>query len=220
VTLCLLGAVCAYIGNFALLDRIVMLGGAIAGFCAMNMRNPWQPRARAFLGNSGSTIIGLALTWLAVRISHTIGHPVSSILIPWLVAPPLIDCVVLMLRRARQRRSPFAADRNHMHHLLLDAGFRPGAVALTMIGLTAFLGASALIALRLHTPQIAMVLVFLFLIAAYYVFSGNRARAVAQIARWRVALARTVRVETQPGASTQAQEPVPSTNVTSPQRPL
>lgn len=220
LTLGLLGAVCAYIGNFGLLDRIVMLGGAIAGFCAMNMRNPWQPRARAFLGNSGSTIIGLALTWLAVRISHTPGHPVSSILIPWLVAPPLIDCVALMLRRARQGRSPFSADRNHMHHLLLDAGIPPAGVAWVMIGLTAVLGGSALIALRAHTPQIVMVVVFLLLIAAYYVFSGDRERAVARIARWHAAFARSVRAGVEPGGSSSASESAPRANVASPQEPL
>jgi len=191
VTLALLGAVCIHIGNFALLDRIGVLGGAIAGFFVMNVRHPWQPRARAFLGNSGSTIIGLALTWLAVRVSHTIGHPVSSILIPWLVAPPLIDCVALMLRRARQHRSPFSADRDHLHHLLLDGGCRPAEVAVFLIGLTAFLGLAALAALRAHTPQIAMVLMFLLLIGVYYDFTSDRARAVARIARWRTLAAST-----------------------------
>ena len=183
VSLALLGFVCARVGNFELLDRIVILAGAVAGFFVMNMRHPWQPRAQAFLGNSGSTIIGLAITWLTVRISHTAGHPVSSILGPWLVAPPLIDCVVLMLRRVRQGRSPFSADRNHMHHLLLDAGFSPSQVALILGGLTASLGMTAMAAIYAHVPQIALVLVFLVLIGAHYVFTSDRERAVRSLDR-------------------------------------
>jgi UDP-GlcNAc:undecaprenyl-phosphate GlcNAc-1-phosphate transferase len=188
VSLALLGFVCVRVGNYELLDRIVILAGAVAGFFVMNMRNPWQPRAQAFLGNSGSTIIGLAITWLTVRISHTSGHPVSSILGPWLVAPPLIDCVVLMLRRVRQRRSPFSADRNHMHHLLLDAGFSPSQVALLLGGLTATLGMAAMGAIYEHVPQIVLVLVFLVLIGAYYMFTSDRERAVRSLNRLRVVM--------------------------------
>jgi UDP-GlcNAc:undecaprenyl-phosphate GlcNAc-1-phosphate transferase len=188
VSLAMLGFVCERVGNYELLDRIVILAGAIAGFFVMNMRHPWQPRAQAFLGNSGSTIIGLAITWLTVRISHTAGHPVSSILGPWLVALPLIDCVVLMLRRVRQHRSPFSADRNHMHHLLLDAGFSPSQVALLLAGLTALFGMSAMAAIYVHVPQIVLVLVFLMLIGAHYVFTGDRDRAVRTLYRLRVGI--------------------------------
>jgi UDP-GlcNAc:undecaprenyl-phosphate GlcNAc-1-phosphate transferase len=188
VSLAMLGFVCERVGNYELLDRIVILAGAIAGFCVMNMRHPWQPRAQAFLGNSGSTIIGLAITWLTVRISHTAGHPVSSILGPWLVALPLIDCVVLMLRRVRQHRSPFSADRNHMHHLLLDAGFSPSQVALLLAGLTAVFGMSAMAAIYMHVPQIVLVVVFLILIGAHYAFTANRDRAVGTLHRLRAAI--------------------------------
>jgi UDP-GlcNAc:undecaprenyl-phosphate GlcNAc-1-phosphate transferase len=188
VSLALLGFVCVRVGNYELLDRIVILAGAIAGFCIMNMRHPWQPRAQAFLGNSGSTIIGLAITWLTVRISHTAGHPVSSILGPWLVALPLIDCVVLMLRRVRQHRSPFSADRNHMHHLLLDAGFSPSQVALLLAALTAIFGMSAMAAIYVHVPQIVLVVVFLILIGAHYTFTADRDRAVGTLHQWRVGL--------------------------------
>lgn len=185
VSLGLLGFVCVRVGNYELLDRIVILAGAVAGFFVMNMRHPWQPRAQAFLGNSGSTIIGLAITWLTIRISHTAGHPVSSILGPWLIALPLIDCVVLMLRRVRQHRSPFSADRNHMHHLLLDAGFSPSQVALILGGLTASFGMAAMGAIYVHVPQIILVLVFLALIGAYYVFTNDRELAVRNLYRLR-----------------------------------
>jgi len=181
VTLALIGLTCVHVGNYAVFDRVLILGGAVAGFLVMNMRHPWQPRARVFLGNSGSTIIGLAITWLAVRVSHTAGHPVSSILVPWLVAPPLIDCVVLMFRRAAQKSSPFAADNGHLHHLLLDAGFTPAGVALTLMALTAALGLAAMIALRLHVPQAMMVAVFLLLIVGYYFFSRDRGHAVRRL---------------------------------------
>jgi len=181
VSLTLLGVTSAYVGNYDLLDRIVILAAAVAGFLVMNMRHPWQPRAAAFLGNSGSTILGLAIAWMTIRISHTAGHPVSSILGPWLVAPPLIDCVALMLLRVRHGRSPFSADRNHLHHLLLDAGFPTAQVALLLATATAVLGLGAMGAMYLHVPQIALVGVFLMCIAIHYVFLSDRERAIRML---------------------------------------
>ena len=49
--------------------------------------------------------------------------PVTAI---WIVALPLMDTVAVMARRIHAGRSPFAADRQHLHHLLLGLGLTDG----------------------------------------------------------------------------------------------
>ncbi|QBB72269.1 undecaprenyl/decaprenyl-phosphate alpha-N-acetylglucosaminyl 1-phosphate transferase [Pseudolysobacter antarcticus] len=180
-TLLMLAAVSHFVGNVALLDLIVILAGAVAGFLVLNLRYPGQPRARAFLGNSGSTILGFAIAWLTIRISHSSLYPVSSVLGPWFVAPPLIDCVVLITRRLHQRRSPFGGDRDHLHHLMLDAGYSPTQVALLLATLTLLLGFGALLATCLGAHPLALVVTFFVLIAAHYFFTLDRQRAVSAL---------------------------------------
>lgn len=188
-SLLMLAAASAYAGNDTLIGRIVPFIGAVAGFLVMNVRHRWQPHARVFLGNSGSAIIGFTLAWLAIRVSHTPGHPVSSILVPWLMAPALIDCVTLMGRRLLEHRSPFSADRGHMHHLLLDAGYSPSQVARILAGLSLALGLAAAKALYLNVRPSLLVVAFVALIAAHYWFTADRTRAVRFLALLRTGAA-------------------------------
>jgi UDP-GlcNAc:undecaprenyl-phosphate GlcNAc-1-phosphate transferase len=185
VALAMLAAVCVVAGNDVVFRRILPLIGAVTGFLALNMRHPWQPRARAFLGNSGSAVLGFFIAWLTVRVSHFPGHPVSSILLPWLVALPLIDCLVLMTRRVREGRSPFSADRNHMHHLMLDAGFTPTQAALLLGTVSLAFGAMAATALRAQVPPMLLVVAFVVLIGVHYRMTANREWAVALLRRMR-----------------------------------
>lgn len=185
VALAMLAAVCVVAGNDMLFGRILPLIGAVTGFLALNMRHPWQARARAFLGNSGSAVLGFFVAWLTVRVSHFPGHPVSSILLPWLVALPLIDCLVLMTRRVREGRSPFSADRNHMHHLMLDAGFTPTQAALLLGTVSVAFGAMAATALRADVPPMLLVIAFVLLIGVHYRMTADRDRAVALLRRMR-----------------------------------
>ncbi len=185
VSLALFTAFALYSGDLLQAERLLALSAAVAGFLLWNLRFPWQPRAKAFLGNGGSMLLGFLIAWTAVRLTQNPGHPVSPVLGPWTLALPLIDCVVLMFRRVRQGRSPFRADRHHMHHLLLEAGFRPGQVVLLLAGISLALGIGAAVALKLGIYRPLLVLAFLALIAGWYAFTCNWARAVARLARWR-----------------------------------
>ena len=86
-------------------------------------------------------ILGLWIAWAAFRLTQTPGHPVTPVLAPFLIAPPVIDCLVLIVRRLRAGRSPFFfADRNHLHHLLMDAGLSSTSVVVVLTGLTLAIG--------------------------------------------------------------------------------
>jgi hypothetical protein len=58
---------------------------------------------------------------------------VPPIAIVWLIAVPLLDMGVVILRRALSGKSPLAADREHLHHLLLRAGFGYAATTWTLL---------------------------------------------------------------------------------------
>lgn len=170
-----------YAGNIALAGQCAFFAAVVLGFWFWNMRFPWQSRAKVFLGDAGSTLLGFAVVWFALQLTQNTQHPVSPVLAPWMIALPVLDCVVLMLDRIRQGRSPFSADRNHMHHLMLDAGFSPTYIALAMMLLSIVIGCIAAIAVKYGATRTWVVLAYFGLIGLYWAFSFNRQRAVASL---------------------------------------
>lgn len=181
--LVMLVAAALYAGNRDLANGLILMVGAVSGFLAFNLRHPWRARARIFLGNSGSAYLGLIIAWAAFRLTQNPGHPVSPVLAPFLVAPPVIDCLVLMARRALHGQSPFAADRGHMHHLMLDGGFSVTSAVLTLSGASLLLGLGAGMALKADLPHPLFVGLYCAMTAAYFAFSHNPGRAAAFIRR-------------------------------------
>lgn len=179
VSLLLFACFSWYAGNIVMAERLLAAAGAVFGFLLWNLRRPGMRRADVFLGDAGSMVLGFLIAWSAVRLSQDPSHPVSPVLAPWTIAIPLIDCVSLIFRRWRSGRSPFAADRNHLHHLLQDAGYTPGRIALGLMLVSAVMGLSAAVALKLGIYRPALVLIFLALIVVHYRMTSNRAKAVA-----------------------------------------
>lgn len=174
-----------YSGNAELTHGLTVLAGALAGFLALNMRTPWRKRAYVFLGNSGSAYLGLVIAWAAFRLTQNPDHPVTPVLAPFLIAPPVIDCLVLIVKRIRQGRSPFAADRTHAHHLMLDGGFTPTGVVLTMAAVSCSLGLLAGLALLADVPIPVFAPVYLLITVAWLWLSVRAGRAAALFAALR-----------------------------------
>jgi UDP-GlcNAc:undecaprenyl-phosphate GlcNAc-1-phosphate transferase len=143
-----------------------VITGAVVAYLAFNLRLPWRKRARIFLGNSGSAYLGLIIAWAVFRLTQNPVYPVTPILAPFLIAPPLIDCLVLIVRRLLHKRSPFHADRTHAHHLMLDGGFSVTGVVITLCVLSLSLGLGVALALRADVPQPVLLAVFAGLAAS------------------------------------------------------
>ncbi len=114
-------------GNLPLSLLSFVLSGALLAFLIFN----FSP-AKVFMGDSGAFIIGLVLSFLAIR---AIGHDTAQlplllqrvptpIFAMGVLAYPLIDTLRVFFLRAIRGRSPFSADRNHIHHKLLELGFK------------------------------------------------------------------------------------------------
>lgn len=183
VAMAMLAAAAAYAGNAILAERIALVLGALGGFLLFNMRFPWQPRAQVFMGNAGSAFLGFTVAWVSFRLTQTPGHPVTPILAPFLIAPPLIDCLVLIVRRLRSGRSPFSADRNHIHHLMRDAGFPPAAIAWVLAVATGVIGTGAAFAVKADIPSPVLVAAFMLMVVAHFLATRHREAAVRRLAR-------------------------------------
>ena len=108
--------------------------GAILGFLAYNLGFLGKKR-RVFLGDSGSNMLGFAVAFICIEYSQNINHtsyinPVTAL---WLVAIPLIDCVVVMLSRSLNGIMPFRPGRDHLHHRLLDMGVKPKKILIIFV---------------------------------------------------------------------------------------
>jgi UDP-GlcNAc:undecaprenyl-phosphate GlcNAc-1-phosphate transferase len=206
----MLAAAALYAGNALMFERLLPVVAAIGVFLLFNMRHPWQHRAKVFMGNAGSAFLGYLIIWVVFRLTQNEAHPVSPLLMPWLIALPLIDCVTLMVRRFLQGGSPFRADRGHLHHLLLDAGFNPTQIALGLSAVSLALGLAAALALKTGlVEQTTLVLTFVLLTLGYFWLSWERTRAVRAFSALREWLPRnpfrSLSVESELAAEGQAQ---------------
>lgn len=89
----------------------LILAGALLGFLPHNV-NP----ARIFMGDGGAYVIGLLLAVLSIYAGSKIAVGVL------VLGVAIVDAAWVALRRIMQRKSPFAPDRAHLHHQLLDTG--------------------------------------------------------------------------------------------------
>ncbi|WP_350315972.1 UDP-N-acetylglucosamine--undecaprenyl-phosphate N-acetylglucosaminephosphotransferase [Pectobacterium aroidearum] len=80
-------------------------------------------RYKVFMGDAGSTMIGFTAIWILIQTTQGPQHPINPVTALWVIAIPLIDMIAIMYRRLRKGMSPFSPDRQHIHHLMMRAGF-------------------------------------------------------------------------------------------------
>lgn len=125
----------------------------------------WPDGRKIFMGDAGSTTIGFLVGWSLIYLSHQSVNRVVPVEVLWCVALPLMDTAAVMYRRMRRGRSPFAADRQHLHHLLLDRGLSAQTTLWTIVSMGALL---ALLGYALRgVPQPLSFLVFVGVVVGY-----------------------------------------------------
>ena len=133
-----MGVLAEYTGNRHVTAAAVVLAGALAGFLLHN-----RPPARIFLGDSGSMVIGVALGILGIQ-STLKTSTTLSITAPLVVMTfPMFDTFLALVRRRLTGRPFDVADRQHIHHRLLDRGMGPWIVLGTIGALCLATGAAA-----------------------------------------------------------------------------
>lgn len=191
------GAVLAY--SLGLLDQRdgdvtayppALIAAVLAGACAGFLPHNFQP-ARIFMGDSGSMLIGLMLaaatTTASGRITYSDSAPRNAVallapivVVAAVVLVPLVDLLLAVVRRTRAGRSPFAPDKMHLHHRLLEIGHSQRRAVL-LIYLWAGVFAFGAVALALITDVFLVVwLVALGLLVAVLASAVPRLRRTAR----------------------------------------
>ena len=127
----------------------VLLVGITAGFLPHN----YTP-ARIFMGDTGSMLLGLLLAAGTITLSGQVDPSAltTGALIPTLLpialpiavmAIPLVDLFLAVIRRTRAGRNPFAPDKQHLHHRLLEMGHSQSRAVLLMYAWTGLVAGTA-----------------------------------------------------------------------------
>jgi UDP-GlcNAc:undecaprenyl-phosphate/decaprenyl-phosphate GlcNAc-1-phosphate transferase len=133
----------ATLGAIALLPQVsepfvawmaFSLAGATIGFLLFN----FHP-ARLFMGSTGVVFVA---TMLAVLSIFGTAKVAAALLV---LGVPIIDTFYVLVRRVLQGQPPFAPDRGHFHHRLLDVGLSHPRAVLLIYGMTLVFGALALL---------------------------------------------------------------------------
>lgn len=87
----------------------------------------YKKEKKVFLGDSGSLLLGAILYAGILNLNNNINLSIFSISTPFLILVcflyPILDLILVVLKRITNGRSPFIADKSHIHHLLLSRGF-------------------------------------------------------------------------------------------------
>lgn len=128
--------------NLASLIAAILVGACL-GFLPLN----WHP-AKLFMGDAGALLVGLLMATSAIAITGQVDPAAVNrsqlfpafipILLPVaILIIPLLDFGLAVFRRVRAGKSPFSADRKHLHHRLLDMGHTHLHAVLIFYGWTA-----------------------------------------------------------------------------------
>lgn len=120
-------------GNFGLARIGLLFVGSIAAFLRYN----FSLKNKIFLGNSGSLFLGYLLICLGIYITKfdrsTGEFPYGIFFILFVFTIPVIDSVRVYADRISRGKSPFKADKSHIHHHLLQLGLSHKRITLTFV---------------------------------------------------------------------------------------
>ncbi len=118
-----------------------VVAAALVGVCVGFLPHNFSP-ARVFMGDSGSMLLGLLLASTTITLTGNVGpNSVTTDLTPTLLplalplaamALPFLDVMLAIVRRTAAGRSPFAPDKQHLHHRLLERGHSHARAVLVM----------------------------------------------------------------------------------------
>ena len=169
LTLILLGSLYVLISVNSSSDLIILscLTYSVIAFLLFNLRIFGRKTASIFLGDAGSTLIGLFISWFVIKHSQGENQSFTPVIALWLVAIPLFDTVGVLLRRCFRGLSPFKADRNHTHHLLLDLGWGVNKSLFFLVIVSALFAVIGIVSYKYSVAESTLFYIFIGLFIIY-----------------------------------------------------
>ena len=119
---------------------MMVLAGACIGFLPFN----FHP-AKTFMGDGGSQLLGFSIAALSI-LGTVKSATVVAVVIPVLVLGlPIIDTAMAIVRRTLRHQSIASADKEHLHHRILRAGFGQRRAVLLMYSVSGIMGIMAIL---------------------------------------------------------------------------
>jgi UDP-GlcNAc:undecaprenyl-phosphate/decaprenyl-phosphate GlcNAc-1-phosphate transferase len=166
-------------GNHEVALATAILAGAVLGFLRFNF-NP----ATIFLGDSGSLFLGFTLSALALAGQKQAKTPtLVTIAVPLVsFGLPLMETLLSVVRRLINGSRLFDADKEHIHHKLLEKGLSQRQVVLILYAVS---GLYALLSLLLRYPtKVAIwIVVFVLAVVIYFGIQQLRYHEFSELAR-------------------------------------
>lgn len=156
-------------GNYVVAAMSVAFVGALMGFLRYNF-----PKARIFMGDSGSLFLGFSLAVFSILLTQDKKSYIEPMFPVMVLLIPIFDTLRVMLVRVFNLKNPFRADKRHLHHLLVRRGVSAVNAVIFIWSLSIVFGLIAILAIkRTSTPY--LVLFFLSsLVLSFYADSLSR----------------------------------------------
>lgn len=155
---------------------------ALIPYLVFNLKIP-PVRGKIFMGDAGAMLIGLTLVWLLLHGSQGGVDPQSfrPVTALWIIALPLVDMTSIIIRRLSKGISPFAADREHLHHIFIKAGLSDRKTLLAISALSVIFSGIGLLGEWLRVPESTMFSCFLLLFILYHSILQRASISIEQV---------------------------------------
>lgn len=166
---------CLLFGTFFLMNNLIhyaVLSFCVCGALLAFLKFNFSP-AKIFMGDSGSTLIGLIAAILAIKfvesapIQSIFTHNVVPAIAFGFLMIPLLDVLRVFAIRIYKRQSPLVPDRNHFHHLLQNKGLTHTQVTITLVSAQLLFAGLTLLAQDLNINLIIALQFTLYFASVY-----------------------------------------------------
>ena len=152
----------------AVAQQLISFVAVMLGFLVFNSRFFGRERAAVFMGEGGVTFIGFAIVWYLILLSQGTGAVITPVSALWLFTVPLVDTMTIMARRICRGQSPVTGDREHLHHILLLAGYGKKRTVLVILSSHLFFIFCGMASIRFQVPSWITFGLFVGVFAIYY----------------------------------------------------
>lgn len=145
-----------HVGRFNDACFMLIIASSILAFLCFNFPYKKQMPLKIFMGDVGSASLGILISWFLISLSQPPVKAANPVAFLWVMAIPCFDLVSVMLRRLYSKKSPFKADREHLHHLLRKSGLSNLATVIVILVISLLFGLAGISMSFAHVSESVM----------------------------------------------------------------
>lgn len=123
-------------GSGAVFGFALISAASAFGYLSFNLPLRVNSKMRSFMGDAGSTMLGLIVVWLTISICQGSDRLISPVVGLWFVALPIFDLFTCFVRRCVRRRSPLIGGHDHIHHTLRRSGMSDREILVVLVAIS------------------------------------------------------------------------------------